>query len=198
MPSPGTCSCFSGLRGPELSEDRCTRTLPVGAAISCSDSGKLGCCPKALPHPLWGCHADRTAERGGQEDGYRAERGEHRPQPFTAWSLGYRTTGPGAALLSAPGSPRPPSNCGLAPGELSTGLCGGHVAWVASPWQLGGKRVRGSGACASFAVVYSDHVLSGVGFPVLTGAVYVDSSPRAGRGLWPPHHTCPPQGLSSQ
>lgn len=111
---------FLGFTGPELSEDRCTRTLPAGAALSCSDSGKLGCSPKALPHPLWGCLADRAAERGGQEDGYRAERGEHRPQPFTAWSLGYRTMGPGAAPLSAPGSPRPPSNCGLAPGELST------------------------------------------------------------------------------
>lgn len=135
--------------------------------------------------------------------------------PTPLWGARFVAQGmrPPALHVSVPRIPHDRARCcpALGPGDptdprptavwhrvsAAAGLCGGHVARVASPWQLGGKRVRGSEAWASFSVAHSDHVLSGGGFPGLTGAVYVDLFlPVAGRGLWPPRHTCLLRGLS--
>lgn len=96
-------------------------------------------------------------------------------------------TAPSAPRLcpsDAPGSHLPTSSCGLAQSEVGHRAVGaGHVA------RAGRKQARGSEACPRVSAALSDHVLSGVGGPVLPGAVHVDSSPPAALGVSAPHTT---------
>lgn len=200
MPSPDTPAPVSQVyEERSWSEGRCRRIPPTGAELICSDSWKLGPGPKALPHPLWGaCFTERLRGEGRRRARGRAQ-GARPPAPPPQRRHPLDAARPGQGLpwrhpALGPGVPRlPRPNVVWHRVSAAGGLCGGHVARVASPWQLGRKRVRGSEACASFSVAHSDHVLPGVGFPVLTGAAYVDSFPPVAGEVSGPH-TIPAPG----
>lgn len=59
-------------------------------------------------------------------------------------------------------------------GSVQQRGCGGHVARVASLWQLEGKRVRGSEAHPGFSIAFSD---PGIRFPIPILVVSVDLVP---------------------
>ena len=122
-------------------------------------------------HTPFGVPSPPRGWRGGQEDSCRAEHDLYVSVPQIPHDRARRCP----ALR--PGVPPTPVQLRSGTGGAQQQAVRRTRATVASPWQLGGKRVRGSEAGASFSVAHSDHVLSGVGFPVLTGAVCVDSFP---------------------